>query len=93
LYPFITETQNVAERKYEKEVSVRKGYLVHVSVKNGQLNMKKAYRKPQREEENCLGSLRKRGVRQKRIPRVCILQNICTRSMYPSEKDTLNVDT
>ena len=38
LYPFITETWNVARSKYEKQVSVRKGYLVHVSVKNGQLN-------------------------------------------------------
>ena len=38
LYPFITETWNVAGSKYEKQVSVRKGYLVHVSVKNGELN-------------------------------------------------------
>jgi hypothetical protein len=31
LYPFITETWIVAGSKYEKQVSVRKGYLVHVS--------------------------------------------------------------
>src|SRR5580658_9525471 len=37
-YPLKTDTQNVAWRSCEKEVSVRKGYLVHVSVRNGQLN-------------------------------------------------------
>ena len=38
LYPLITDTQKVAESKCERKVSVGKGYLVHVSVRNGQLN-------------------------------------------------------
>lgn len=38
LYPLITDTQNVAESKNGRQVSVIKGYRGYVSARNGKLN-------------------------------------------------------
>jgi hypothetical protein len=38
LYPFITDTQKVAESKCERQVSVKKGYRGYVSARYGKLN-------------------------------------------------------
>jgi hypothetical protein len=67
LYPFITDTQNVAGSKYKKQVSIRKGYRVHVSVKNGQLNAC---------EESLLQATAGRGDTMKRYPLKTDTQNI-----------------